>query len=111
MAELKVEILLPLYYNPSGSKRRKKVEGAKYSVTYDEIYDMFGGCTIDKSPLIGMWKNPTTGKMIKDENVTYWVVCKNTVRNLDFFRRMKKRLMTRFLQDDMMMYYIRIHTF
>lgn len=111
MAELKVEILLPLYYNPGGSKRRKKVDGAKYSQTYNELYDRFGGCTIDNFPLLGRWKNPTSGKMIKDENVTYWIVCKDSSTNLNFFRAFKKKLMKRFVQDDMMMYYIRIHTF
>ena len=111
MADLRVEILLPLYYNPTGSKKRRRVEGAKYLQTYEELYEKFEGCTIDNSPTIGGWKNPRTGKMIKDENVAYWVVCKSTVENLNFFKRMKKRLKERFMQDDLMMYYIRIYTF
>ncbi len=110
MVDLKVEILLPIYYNPDNSKKkRKKIEGEKFSQTYNEIYDEFNGCTIDYSPLIGGWKNPKTGKMIKDENISYWVVCKSTKNNLRFFYKLKKNLKQRFEQEDMMMYYVRIH--
>lgn len=109
MIELKVEILLPLYYNTGNSKNRKKIEGIKYSKTYDEIYNKFGGCTIDNSPLIGGWKDPKTGKQIKDENIVYWVICKSTKNNLYFFNKLKKKLLQCFEQDDIMIYYVRIH--
>ena len=106
MVELKVEILLPLYYD---SKKRKRIEGIKYSQTYDEIYKQFGGCTIDNSPLIGGWRNPATNEEIRDETKAYWVVCKNTKSNLEFLRKLKKKLIRRFEQDDIMMYYVRIY--
>lgn len=107
MVELKVEILLPLYYNDD-PKKRKKIEGIKYSKTYDEVYEQFGGCTIDNSPLIGRWLNPKTNKEIREENRAYWVVCKSTKNNLNFLRKLKKRLRVRFDQEDIMMYYVRI---
>ncbi len=108
MVELKVEILLPLYYS-NNVKKCKKIEGIKYSQTYDEIYKQFGGCTIDNSPLIGGWRNPETNEEIRDETKAYWVVCKSTKNNLRFLRKLKKRLIRRFEQDDIMMYYVRIH--
>jgi hypothetical protein len=46
---IELAVLLPLYYNnPAAGKKRKKVEGRKYRLTCDEIYDKFGGCAIDK---------------------------------------------------------------
>ncbi len=110
MVDLKVEILLPKYYNPNNSKtKRIPVEGKKFRQTYDEIYDQFNGCTIDSSPLIGRWKDLKTGKMIQDENTAYWVFCKGTKNNLRFFNKLKRKLKERFEQDEMMMYYVTIH--
>ncbi|MGI0018995.1 MAG: hypothetical protein ACREAY_00835 [Nitrososphaera sp.] len=109
MSDLKVEILLPLYYNSDTRGKRSRVEGAKYAQTYSEIIGRFGGCTVDNSTLLGGWINPDTGKKIRDENVTYWVVCRDTRSNIRFLFNLKKRLKERFLQDEIMMYYIQIH--
>lgn len=109
MSDLKVEILLPLYYNTDASGKRVEVEGAKYTQTYDEIIDRFGGCTIDHSPLLGGWVNPGTGREIQDENVTYWIVCRNTKANRRFLAKLKRVLKKRFAQQEVLMYYIQIH--
>lgn len=111
MSDLKVEILLPLRYNEDQKGKRKKIEGEKYSQTFDELVGRFGGCTIDNSPLLGGWLDPATQKQIRDENSTYWVVCKNNKNNIDFFHKLKKRLKIRFNQKDMMIYYILINRF
>ena len=111
MPDLKVEILLPLLYNEDRAGKRKKIEGEKYSETFEEIVDKFGGCTIDNSPLLGGWIDPLTKKQIKDENSTYLVVCKKTKKNLEFFRKLKKKLKIRFQQKDIMMYYVTINKF
>lgn len=92
--------MLPLRYNDG-----KKIEGMKFSITYEELVDKFGGCTIDNSPLLGGWIDPFTQKQVKDENTMYWVVCKKTNGNIEFFRKMKKKLKVRFQQKDMMIYY------
>jgi hypothetical protein len=93
VVDLKVEILIPKYYNPDKfTNKRRKIEGIKLADTFDEIYDEFDGCTVDYSPLIGGWKDPKTGKQIKDENIAYWVVCANTKKNLRFFGSLKKKL-------------------
>ena len=62
MQQLKVEILLPKLY-----KNKRLIEGEKFSTTFDEIYQQFGGCTIDNSPLIGRWLNKKTHKHYNDE--------------------------------------------
>jgi len=111
VSDLKVEILLPLRYNEDRNGKRKKIEGEKYSKTFDELVVRFGGCTIDNSPLLGGWLDPVTQKQIRDENSTYWVVCKNNKNNLDFFHKLKRTLKARFKQKDMMIYCIIINKF
>lgn len=111
MSDLKVEILLPLRYNEDQKGKRKKIEGEKFSKTYEELVAKFGGCTIDNSPLLGGWLDPSTQKQIRDENSTYWVVCKKTKSNIAFFYNLKRKLKDRFEQKDMMIYYIIITKF
>jgi len=111
VSDLKVEILLPLRYNKDKNGKRKKIEGEKFSKTFEELVGKFGGCTIDNSPLLGGWLDPSTQKQIKDENSTYWVVCKKTSSNIQFFHNMKKKLKVRFEQKDMMIYYVIINRF
>jgi len=106
-----VEILLPLRYNPDSKGIRKKIEGAKYSQTYDDIFRRFKGCTIDNSPLIGGWVDPKTSKPIRDISKTYWVICKKTKANMAFFKRLNKILEKRFVQEEIMMYYIQVYRF
>jgi hypothetical protein len=111
LPDLKVEVLLPLYYNPDRKGRRSKIEGVKYSETYDDIYNRFKGCTIDNSPMIGGWLDPKTGRPIKDISTTYWVICKKTRANVLFFKKLKKTLERRFMQEEIMMYYIPVYRF
>ena len=111
MPDLKVEILLPLRYNEDQNGKRRKIEGDKFSQTYDELVVKFGGCTVDNTPLLGGWIDPKTQKRYSDENSTYWVVCKKTRSNIEFFRRLKPKLKRRFDQRDMMIYYISINKF
>lgn len=111
MPDLKVEVLLPLRYNPDKRGKRKKIEGIKYSKTYGDIFDRFKGCTIDNSPLIGGWLDPKTKKPIRDITKTYWVICKKTKANIEFFGKLKKTLEARFIQDEIMMYYIPVYRF
>jgi hypothetical protein len=53
---LRVEIIIPLYDN----------EGNKFHYelninTYEKTMVQFGGCTEDKSPLLGSWRSLSTG--------------------------------------------------
>ena len=108
MSDLKVEILLPRYYNADKFGKHKDIEGSKFSETYDDLMNKFGGCTIDNTPLLGGWVDPKTKERLSDENATYWVVCEKTKKNIDFFYRFKKKLKKRFEQKDMMIYYVTI---
>lgn len=60
MAQLKLEILLPLYHNPDENGRREKIDGDEFTVTYQELVDRFGGCTHVPIPISGSWINTIT---------------------------------------------------
>jgi hypothetical protein len=53
ISQIKVEILIPFYYN-DGSP----IENEKVSQTSDELVDRFGHCSSDNSTIDGRWKDP-----------------------------------------------------
>lgn len=111
MSILKVDILLPLYHNPDSNGKRAKIEGTEFLDTYKDLVVKFCGCTVDPTTLLGSWIDPKTGKEFKDENTTYWIVCDETVENIEFLQKFKETLKTRFKQEDIMMYSISINKF
>lgn len=70
-----VLIILPKYYNPDASGRRKKIERWKIDLTCREIVDKMivlwgeGGCTLDMHPRKGYW-GKKRGVPFKDDVVT-----------------------------------------
>lgn len=108
MPQLKVEILLPLYYNPDKNGVRRKIDGNEFSETYKDLVNQFGGCTINPAPQSGGWINPDTGKEIKDELTIYWVICEETEENKLFLKNFKEVIKKRFQQDDILLYYTKI---
>ena len=103
---LKVDILLPKRY-----RDKTLIEGEKFSTTFDEIYDQFGGCTIDNSPLIGRWLNKKTLKRHDDESISYWVICDDTITTVYFLNGLKETLTERFDQEEILMYSTTIRLF
>jgi hypothetical protein len=97
--QLKVEILLPQNYNDS-----TQIEGHKFSTTFDEMFDQFHACTIDKSPLVGRWLNLRTKKTYTDNNIAYWVICDDNYDSMYFLDNYKKKLEERFKQDSILIY-------
>jgi hypothetical protein len=105
---IRVDILLPRFYNPDSSGVSKKIEAHKISTTLLEIEDNFNGYTLHDIPIIGSWVNPKTGENMKDSHRTVWVSAKRTASNFRKFRQLKKKWKERFNQDDIMIYYITI---
>ena len=103
---IKVEILLPLYYND-----KRSIEDKKFADTYDDIKNQFeGGVTIADKPLIGYWIEPDTKIHYDDEkNTACWVLCKKTKVNIYFFRKLKQRLEKRFEQKSILIYYVNVY--
>lgn len=104
MHRLKVEILIPKRYN-----NREIIETDKHRITYLEIFNEFGGCTMDNSPLIGVWRNPKTGKKYNDRSFSYWVICNDDYKTIAFLYNYKKVLKERYEQDDIMIYSLLIN--
>lgn len=108
MAQLKLEILLPLYHNPDENGTRTKIEDREFSETYQDIIKQFGGCTVNPATQTGGWINPETGEEITDELALYWVVYEDTDQNRDFLKNFKEVLKKRFKQDEIMMYSVTV---
>jgi hypothetical protein len=100
---LKFEVLLPLKYND-----KTNIERDKFTQTIDDIVTRFRGITIDDTPVVGAWIDPDTDRLIEDEIVVYWAICKHTKANVDFLNKLKNILKDRFLQKEILMYYMSI---
>ena len=106
MHYLKVEIIIPMFYNDG-----KKIESSKHAQTFRQIVKQFKGCTEDKSPLLGGWIDQSTGKQYKDKNFSYWVICEDNNTNEDFLNDFKENLKTRYSQQEILMYSFNIKSF
>ena len=65
MSQIKVEIIVPLYYNDGSS-----IEDEKFIRIYDKIIERFDACSIDNSVTKGGWKHPITKEYYEDESKT-----------------------------------------
>jgi hypothetical protein len=98
MQKTKVDILLPKRY-----KDQSEIEGEKFAETFDEIFNEFGGCTADNSPLLGSWFNRNTLVRDNDELISYWVIYDDSFSSVYFLDEMKQKLKVRFNQDEIFM--------
>ena len=106
MQKTKVDILLPKKY-----KNNSEIEGYKFAETFDEIFDEFGGCTADNSPLLGSWFNRNTQERDNDELISYWVIYDDNYSSVFFLDGMKQKLKDRFNQDEIFMYSSSVNVF
>lgn len=107
MVQIKVEILLPLYYNDN-----RDVEDKKFEETHDYLKKQFGGLTIGDRPLLGYWIDPNTGINYENEkNTLYWILCEKTKDNIQFFKKLKEKLQGLFEQESILIYYVNVYRF
>ena len=66
--------------------------------------DQFGGCTEDKSPLLGGWRSPSTGTEYRDEVFSYWIIYIDNIANFHFLKEFKERLEERYRQEEILIY-------
>ena len=100
-----------MYYNEDENGNRKKIEAEKYVKTLDELILQFGGYTANGDIFDGQWINPETSERIDDQTRAIWILCENTKKNVDFLTRLKRTLMERFQQDDILMFNTRVNKF
>ena len=101
---IRVDIYLPMNYN-----NKKPIEKSKFVDTFNELVEIFGGCSADENTILGSWKDPNTKYPYSDENRIYHVICENTERNREILSKYKGKLKERFQQREILMYYIKVN--
>lgn len=95
MTHYKVEIQIPLYYNPKGrKKKRRKISKQLFYRTYEELFDLAGGIHTTNIPVLGAWKCPKTGRKFYDRCIVYIVLVetedKMTITNIPKIQELVK---------------------
>lgn len=110
MQALRVDVLLPRFYNPDQLGHRRSIEPAKVQETLDEIRNAFGGYTLNDLPITGSWLNPKTKENMEDSHTSIWITAENKPETISKLKQLKEEWKARFEQEDIMMYYITIDT-
>lgn len=111
MQAIRVDILIPRFYNPDRKTGfRRKIEPEKITQTLYEIENNFGGYTENDTPIIGSWIDPKTKENFKDSHRSVWISAEKNDENLRKLKEIKEEWKKRFEQEDIMMYYITIDT-
>jgi hypothetical protein len=88
-AKIRVEILLPLFYNDG-----REVEKSKFLITREELAAKFTGCTA-LTPAEGLWINDKSKKYY-DVNSRFYIVAPYTADSIKFLKEYKVGLKKRF---------------
>ncbi|MFH1455758.1 MAG: hypothetical protein ABIF40_02305 [archaeon] len=109
MTHFKVEIQLPLYFNPEKGIR-EKVPLTLIHETYYGLLDLAGGINVSPQPIFGAWKCPETDKKYFDKCLVFTVLVesedKMTISNVEKVKQLisyKKVLKKRFKQKEIFM--------
>jgi len=104
---IKCDIYITLQYND-----KTDVEKEKFLTVFEELGDLFGGCSVDENSLInGRWINPETNEVMDDQLRPYQIVCEKNASNVQILANYKEKLKEVFKQLDIFMYYIHVHRF
>jgi len=111
VTHFKVDIQLPLHYNPKkGQKVGDKIPEQYFFETYEELLELAGGISTSNMPIIGSWVHPKTRKRFNDRTIVFSIVVdsedKMTVANVPKIvelRNYKNVLKTRFKQHEIFM--------
>lgn len=110
MQALRIDVLLPRFYNPDPSGRRESIEPIKLQQTLDEIEATFGGYTLNDIPITGSWIDPKTKKRMQDSHTSVWISAEKNRETIDGLKQLKEQWKQRFEQEDIMVYYMTIDT-
>jgi hypothetical protein len=90
---IRFEILLPLFYNDG-----RPVEPGQFSVTDNELLDLFGASSTDTVRVRGKWMYQSV--VYSDQLMRVRLDVQDTPENWESIRRLKERLKERFQQLD-----------
>lgn len=110
MQVLRVDVLLPRFYNPDHSGHRRSVEPAKVQQTLDEIRNAFGGYTLNDLPITGSWLDPKTRQNTEDIHTSIWITAEKNPETINKLAQFKEKWKALFEQEEIMIYYITIDT-
>lgn len=98
--QLKVEILVPIFYN-NGTN----VEAEKYRILFEELVMQFGAVSSEDNNVInGYWINPQDNKAYADKNKVYWIIVLDTEENKQYFINLQNKLESLFKQESILIY-------
>ncbi len=108
MTHFRVEIQLPLRFNPEkGEKEGKEIPKQYFLDTYYELLKIAGGIHTTQSSIFGSWIHPKTKKVYHDKTIPFIVLVesedKMTVGNVPKIKKLlkyKKTLLKRFKQKE-----------
>lgn len=99
--QLKVEILLPIFYN-NGTN----VESEKYRIMFEDLVKRFGAVSSEDNNIInGYWINPQDNKAYADKNKVYWTIVPDTEENRQYFVNLQDKLESLFDQESILIYF------
>ena len=99
--QLKVEILVPIFYN-NGTN----VEAEKYRILFEELVKQFGAVSSEDNNVInGYWINPQNNKAYADKNKVYWIIVSDTEENRQYFINLQNKLESLFKQESILIYF------
>jgi hypothetical protein len=99
--QLKVEILVPIFYN-NGTN----VEAEKYGIMFEELVKQFGAVSSEDNNIInGYWINPQDNKAYTDKNKVYWIIVPDTEENRQYFVNFQDKLESLFDQESILIYF------
>jgi len=111
MTHFKIDIQLPLTYNPEkGKKVGEKVPEEYFLETYEELLKMIQGISTSNIPIMGSWIHPKTRKRYNDKSLVFSVVVESgdimTITNVPKIKELKQykeTLKLRFKQEEIFM--------
>jgi uncharacterized protein YneF (UPF0154 family) len=99
--QLKVEILVPIFYN-NGTN----VEAEKYRILFEELVKQFSAVSSEDNNVInGYWINPQNNKAYADKNKVYWIIVPDTEENRQYFVNLQNKLESLFKQESILIYF------
>jgi hypothetical protein len=110
MTHFKVDIQLPLTYNPEkGEKIGEKIPEGYYHETYEELLEMVGGISTSMTAIKGSWISQNK-KRYDDRTIVFSVVVESedkmnatNVPKIKELQKYKETLKLRFKQEEIFM--------
>lgn len=102
--QITVLILLPTEYNADESGKRIPIPNDHFQETAMEIAQIWGGCTIDPNPKLGVWYSK--GIIYEDVNLTIEIDNFPSIEKERLIEYCKETLLTRFQQEAILLKFI-----